>query len=538
MPQISMNPPEPQPRKQAEGFDANIEAVEAWIAGLPLANVSETCRLVFNALAEVNLMALPRQQRFRVLELFRRPAHYLGDALQRQFVGASFPPPAKTHKAAALLHGIQLEMAKGYRCISDELLTLDSLRQDFPLLAAALHRALYYLGQTLLTTYQVYRPAAPGLWRHIHDLYDTAERKGLQASPVKDPYRRHAVETSIEAQYKRILLLALADPYHLSQTDMSQVYDLLEQWAPACRLYPVNPFDEPPHAGIVDLEGDAPPAYLVYSTVRRSATCRLLDTTALLEPLRTLMSSTSTAPPAPETAQRGALSGALWKTLLQHLLTAWGMTAKRGYSRVPGAAEGAELVYGLGAIHQCLNGGAAEPENRSSFGHHPLRSRAETTAANESPPLSCTILNESAGGACLKWRQAEPGKLRVGELVAIRYGRQPAQGWGVAALRWIKSLGEHGVEFGIQLLAPDAIPIAVRLSNGEASEHDYLKSLYLPAMDATGQAANLIVPAFLYHSGDIVSLKMEHREQPLRLTKALESNHIYSRFRFTPLHRA
>ena len=101
MAQIILNPQELHPPKTPRGFGADIEAVEAWIANLPLANVDETCRLVFNFLVELNTKELPLQQRFKVLELFRRPNQYLSDALKRHFVGAPFPLSGKANKAAA-----------------------------------------------------------------------------------------------------------------------------------------------------------------------------------------------------------------------------------------------------------------------------------------------------------------------------------------------------------------------------------------------------------------------------------------------------
>jgi len=93
------------------------------------------------------------------------------------------------------------------------------------------------------------------------------------------------------------------------------------------------------------------------------------------------------------------------------------------------------------------------------------------------------------------------------------------------------------VEFGIQLLSPDAIPISLRLENAKGAEveHDYLKGFYLPELKATRQPASLIVPSLLYHVNDVVTLMMNHQEHNLRLTRATDSTPIFSRFQFVPL---
>ncbi len=232
-----------------------------------------------------------------------------------------------------------------------------------------------------------------------------------------------------------------------------------------------------------------------------------------------------------------------WRTLLQHLLTAWGMSSKRCFSRFQETTENIELAYGFGAIHQCLNAPAAlATENKSSFGHHlaarpgnKRRTPGSSTAALDGQLYSITALNVGAGGACLKWEEASPGKMRIGELLAVRHGHRSGQGWDIAVIRWLKMRSDRSMEFGIQLLAPDAAPVAVRLCSEEESNHDYLKGLYLPQLKATRQPASLIVPAFLYHVKDIVSVRMEHREVRLRLVETLESNRIYSRFQFSSL---
>lgn len=540
MPQIIINP-EPQPRKTLNAFDTRTDAVEAWIANLPLADVGETRGLVFNALAEMNAEDLPNRQRFKALELFRSPIKYLGDALERYFVGSSFPLSPKANRAATLLHDIQLETAKGYRCISDELLKVDNLRQDFELLTASLHHASHYLGQCLLIAYQVYRPATPGLWSDIHRLYDAAERKGLQSSIVKDPRQQHNQKTTIEAQYKRILLLALANPNHLPQADMALVYAQLEQWAPQCRLYPATHFDEPPSVCVVDLESDAPPSYLVYSTIPPSATCRLLDTTGLIDTLRGLLPQSPSEPPKQPPDPREQQAAVLWKPLLQRLLNAWGMTSKRRFARSKADTETVELVFGLSAAHQLLNNRSTMDADHTIGHSHPPAARIhEKATATKGPSAakkviiySSAILNESADGSCLKWKAADTDKMRVAELLMIRH-RHPGQPWVVAVIRWLKTLNDGTVEFGIQLIAPDAIPVAVRPYSEEKSAHDYLKGLFLPELKATRQPASLIVPAFLYRADDILSLEMDQQEHHLQLVKAMESNRVFSRFQFSP----
>ena len=491
----------------------------------------------------MNTKEIAPQQRFKVLELFRGPIQYLSDALKRHFVGASFPLSVKANRAASLLYGLHQETTKGYQCITDELLSVDNLRQDFVLLTASLHRALYYHGESLLTTYQVYRPVARGLWSNIHQTYQAAERKGLQASTVKDPHQPRNRETTIEAQYKQILLLAMANPNHLPQADIALVYAHLAHWATQCRLYPAVHFDEPRSDSIVNLESDSPPSYVEYCRDPQYSACRLLDTSGLIHVLRRLLPQSTPEIPKPSPESGGQWTPELRKELLLNLIKAWGATSKRGFSRSKGDLETVELVFGLSTSHHILNDlspMAGETAGTISFNQRQASRSDGKGAASKSRSTAniamvyhCEILNESADGACLKWKNADVSKVRVGELLTIRRNPNDKHLHGIAVVRWLKTLNDNTVEFGIQLIVPEAVPAAIRHYDEEDSEREYLKILYLPELKAIRQPASLIVPAFLYRADDIVSLKMDQDEHHLQLEKVIESNPIFSRFQFS-----
>ena len=262
------------------------QELEAWIETLPLADVGETYQRVSNSLSKLNNSELSGQERFDALELFRRPIRYLNDAVRHHFVGAALPLTQRARDIATQLYGLNLEAAKGYQSISDELLELNTLRQDFTMLATSLQRALYYLGQGLLTGYQVYETCKAGTWRRIHLIYEAAEGKGVHISTVVDPYRRSNQQTTVEDQYKQLLLLALANPYRYPQADMDWIYSSLEQWTPLCHLHSADSLDELQFTCLVDLANDAGPCYIAYSTAPHPATCRFLNTSTLVQSLR------------------------------------------------------------------------------------------------------------------------------------------------------------------------------------------------------------------------------------------------------------
>jgi len=526
--QPSITSPESKSDGTPDAFDIRPSAVQNWVANLPLADVSKTCGLVFNALAETNTRSLPPQQRFNLLEVMREPVHYLIDALSRHLAGTGLPLAPQMAKIGALLHGLQREIAKGYQRITQELLDLDRMHQDFTLLAQAMQRALCYYGQALLTGYQAYRPVMPGLWGTIHGLYEGAERKGVARSVIKDFYSGPDRVVSVESQYKQILLLALADPLRLGQGDMERLARLLGPWAGSCRLYSAGGPPIPDDACIVDLASDRPPVRRPYAgDMTPSPNVRWLDTTALVEDLR----RGATRPP-PELFQiplaRSAAAERLWLTLVRRLLTAWGTESKRGFTRKEGGLAAMQWVSGLSGSHSLLS----DEENGQlevpfAFGQRAPRALPRRSSAREDVVNSAMIINESANGACLRWVDALPGRVRVDEVLALRQPHQ--QHWGIGVVRWLKTLNNRGLELGVELLGPEVIPVMVRHHEG-GNEPDDLKSLYLPEVGALRQPASLLVPTLFFQPGDVVTLQMARQAHRLRLEVAVESNRVYTRF--------
>jgi len=519
--------------------------LEAWIEALPLADAGETYQRIMISLSKLNDSDLPAQERFAALELFRGPARYLCDALKHHFVGAALPLSHRARGVAAQLNELNMEIARGYQNICDEMLELNNFRQDFTMLATSLHRALYYLGQRLLTGYQVYEPCVAGCWRQIHLLYEAAEQKGVQASEVKDPNRRGMPETTVEDQYKQMLLLALANPYRYPQTDMSRIYALAERWASLCRFHAADYLDELQCACVVDLASDAGPCHLAYSATPFPATYRLMETSSLVRALRNSLpdGGDALAHRKPETATDRKSNHI--QALLHSLVSAWSLNTKRKYSRNRPETNTTGICLGLTAVHRFID----HPESGTHTDNDDATSSSAGTRAgndgasrgankrNGEGPYVCEIINESADGLLLRWHNADNGKIRVGELTAISRPDESGEMRGIAVIRWLKNTDRHTLEFGIQLLSPDAIPIAIRHyhAKDQKADHEYLKGLFIPEFKAAGQPASLIIPAFLYHADDVVSLVLDHQEHCLQLAKAIDATPGFSRFLFASM---
>ncbi|MFA7388073.1 MAG: hypothetical protein WCZ87_10470, partial [Thiohalobacteraceae bacterium] len=324
----------------SNSFDTRPTAVENWVAGLPLANVGESSRLLFGALLETNARDIPAEQRLHLLEAFGAPIRTLCDAMKAHFVGQAFPLSERARRIVQLSQALMTQMAAGHRIIVED--SGGGLLGDQKQATTSTHRALSYLGEVLLRAYQVYASYPAGIWRQVHQLYQQAEAKGFASTMVKEPGDRSGPGTSIEDNYKGILLLALACPYRLRQGEVEQIYAWLREWSRHASLDRLTETKNPNGLFVANFAADEPPTYLILrDAAYDQASCRLLNATRLADVVREVSHQWH--------AQTGK-TPKINEQVLRRLMLAWGVMPKRRFSRSQRHST-AMVAIGLSAAH-------------------------------------------------------------------------------------------------------------------------------------------------------------------------------------------
>ncbi len=572
------------------GFDPHPTKVKTWIEQLPLADVGKSARMLYHALVTMNRTLIAMQHRSQILELFREPTHHITETLKKYYVGQAFPLAEKNYKAAMLARELHAEMANGYKIVLSSLLT-----NQTPVFTAGkslipLHRAMHYLTELLITSYQTYTPCPATTWHDIHQLYHYAELKMMEQSPIHDGSHKMPPHHNIGNLYKKILLLSIAGPYHLSQSEISTVFAALDQWAAHSTLTPLLNMDDPPETYIINQDKDEPTAFLTTGRIRRDKNrllsgCLTLDTTALVTHLQSIANQTVTAL-LPAEAK-------ISSDLLRRMVSAWSMKSKRNLSRIQ---KNSTLIIGLGLntahhlITNNINPNSVRPKTTTiltpgsppasapahprahgawvsgpaQFSSRELGNSTEKTPADDvwnitqqtaydrtqhgltndediGKPIqgasiyatyNCKVANESAGGACLSWTDACATALRIGEIIAVHGTREEdISEWGIAVIRWMKNTTTSTLEFGIQMLTPTADVVQVRHADTEINE--FSVALLLPELKVINQAATLIVPAQLFTSGDKILVQTNSCTQHVILNELIDDSGVFTQFRFS-----
>lgn len=552
-----------------------------WVSALPMINVGETSRQVFQTLQEINRLQLDSTARFELLEILRPTVHSLGNALSKHYLNQSVMLPDRATKVATLAQAMQSHLGNGYKLVVlAGLDKLDHAKRDLEqakLLAQAIHRALTELTGNLLRSTQLYLNTPPRLWLELNTLYLAAARHQLTTSlRIADAVtQRHIEKSSIEDAYKRALLLSTCKPNKLRQSEIAQIYLLSEIWAP---LVSLKEFSGSGELFVFDLTKDAAPTYRTQAQATEAGHVRAIDPAALVSRLNELRHVTQSSGP------KGTGETALSLGLLTHLIQAWSELSERSFSRV--AHEGTlEACLGLTATHYFVSGGQDfevmmmgeqskfsmaldadnpflkakpitqdRPDDRTgkdvwslAFGSADMeakeRALSDKLKGGDAPAPAaryethtCQIVNVSPGGYCIEWSGEVPAGVRAGEILGLHEDHaQP--GWSIGVIRWVKQLPGHGAQLGIEVLAPKAKPCGARVikKTGDASE--YMRTLLLPELKAINRPATLITPALTFRSGYKVVLKLDGEEIKANLAQQVSATASFCQFEFQLMRR-
>jgi cyclic-di-GMP-binding protein len=553
--------------------------LKEWVSALPMINVGETSRQVFQTLQEIGRLNVDAAARFELLEILRPTVHSLGNALSKHYLNQSVMLPDRATKVATLAQAMQSHLANGYKLVVlAGLEKLDHSKRDVELVklvAQAIHRAITEITGNLLRSTQLYLNTPPKLWLELNTLYLMAVRYQLIASiRVADAVTQRQIEkSSIEDAYKRALLLATCKPNKLRQNEIAQIYQLSELWAP---LVTLREFGGSGELFVFDLTKDAPPTYRSQAQAADAGHVRAIDPAELVNRLGELRQVTQSNGP------KGTGETALSLGLLTHLIQTWSELSERSFSRV--AHEGTlEACLGLTATHYFISGGQDfevmmmgeqkgfgmvadldnpfmkakpitlnRPDERTgkdvwslAFGSSDLEAKDQELAAKlqaDATPVAryvthtCQIVNISPGGYCIEWSGEVPASVRAGEILGLHEDdAQP--GWSIGVIRWVKQLPGHGAQLGIEVLAPKAKPCGARVikKTGDASE--YMRTLLLPELKAINRPATLITPALTFRSGYKVVLKLDGEEIKAHLAEQVSATASFCQFEFQLMRR-
>ncbi|NOY61585.1 MAG: hypothetical protein GXP10_00275 [Gammaproteobacteria bacterium] len=582
-----------QTAAQPGDLDFHPKAFKSWAENLPLANISETTQQILKALHQLNRRVIKEAYRYEVMAILLPLVDEAFKTLNMPHQREAFPLTKKSLAVTDLLQQILTEMAFAYKAIILDLLCQPKNRSKEHLYHATLH-AISQLGSLLSEHYQTYSEEPKGVWLELHQLYQLAAKHKFSTIPLAYSGIAEASTQTVENAYKRILLLALANPYHVMQGEGAQIYQLLGKWASYSRIVPVDKITK---AGlVVDCAKDAAPRFISPENSEiKPGNGLLLNIAELVKLIRIQIQKMSARNKLGEEI-RTTLAERARLGMFLRLARAWGVRSERLSTREARSTE-ISAVVGLSACHHIVsNEEEFRPEedevtlSRKALGlsstsanalsllpqdHspwlednlseriatginrprvsrfdrdsgadiweqiHATKIREESLKEQEGPSkptmliATCQQYNQSRGGLAITCSPDSGVRARVGELIAEKINDgDTLNEWKIGTVRWLKASPNQDLEIGITTLSEDARSVAIKAVSGAGQGGEYFRALLIPNLNPREFPCTLLAPAAVYDINSVLMINLKDDIIHVRLTHLIESSALYSRFRF------
>jgi hypothetical protein len=141
--------------------------------------------------------------------------------------------------------------------------------------------------------------------------------------------------------------------------------------------------------------------------------------------------------------------------------------------------------------------------------------------------------NVSAQGCLLEHKSCSPGIAQVGELVCVNDQVDPTPAKArVGIVRWMCQTRDVEVSLGVEYIARGVLPVSVVRSDSRGvSKTEIADDGIIVACKIKGKTVQtLLLPAYLYQTGDIIVATQNDQSRTLQLIQSLQNNGLFSHF--------
>ena len=545
------------------------KALRAWVEELQMTNLGKTASLLHTAIIEVHTLKTSAENRFQLLEILKEPVRNICEVLSKNYLNQTLILTQKAMNAAQLTQALQSELASAYeRVIVDTKDSRTGLTRKPPqFTATAIYRCMAELLQVQLRCHLLYSSLPDHYWFKINTLYLYAEQLNCLSNSQPTPDFEHFSSLTPAELYKVSLLSEASKPEQFRQQEISQLAAVLPMWANKVELTPYS--EDLAQSFIVDLRENKPPQYHQIPDAQNLHNYRVLDTTELVESLRSYVHAHASETNEDTAADPNfAVPSQFGPDLLNKLSNAWGLRGQRKLQRAD-TNMSVQACTGLTSIHYFASGSKDFSSSTTQDNVVQLDKRASTldggtsysngltlekddvwdsifdpkqqeqednllrSSINKTKTFKLDAINASAGGYCLRWDPEITEKIQAGDLIGLQ--ADGAKPWGLGVVRWIRQeqagLFNIGVEFLSSMIRCCAIqPVSFTDAGAEP-----IRALLLPGSKKAGQPSTIITYQRPFQAGSKAQIILDTKTTQIRLKQSVSSSYAFNQFTYMVL---
>lgn len=465
--------------------DDSVIAVELqqWLQGVARIEPVGAAHLLTEKLPRILAGQRSLHKRMRILDEVNALALDILPNIEHQVAEAPLPLSDATNAQAMAADNLLKALANGYQ---DVIAVIEKQRLGvglIRLLRHALNRATAILCRRQMLAYTAYAPASSSSWLLLHQF--NAKARGLRTESDT------AGDREGETDYAAALLLAYADPTKYPRSALRGLLRVIAAYAPQLQVEPASPFAAAPRA---DDEGarfrirpdEGRPGRPLGKETRLDDGDWVVDCSDVVRALRHDIALR-------ESRQGDAPEGGFNElSLLRKLDKMWHTQPVRRFNRQRFRPRG-DLVSGLPDLSRVLSGEVVLPR----------RDEVVELGLPEGMQVSeWLISDESPDGFGIRYVSGSMSALEVGQIVGIRPRERSRV--HVCQIRRIANGGQGRIDVGLQEIGPRAQVFSLPPACGG-------RGLFVPRMQAFGDAAGIVVPLGAIPLGATIRLPLDGR---------------------------
>ncbi|MDO6459278.1 hypothetical protein Q4485_01055 [Granulosicoccaceae sp. 1_MG-2023] len=552
-----------------DSFPTAPRKVRQWLAELYPVTSANSTRVLLRGLKHCNRLENTPKHRLEILDQFRPVVEELIHNAVSQYVGHNLPLSNREQNSFSLVITLLQELAFGYKIIVADSETATNAPAG-KVRNPALYYAMEAVHELALRHLQVYQDIPAEVWQDCNALYAIAERLGVSRRDIAADLRLPDHVSSIEQWFIATHLLKLSDAHSLRRGQIFLLKDFIARHIEQTYLF--DPANEPSDGKLlkaVDISGKAACDQLRFMDTANRQSLRAINLDHFVTTLEAEISNSPGSVSALYEAD--VLTSESLKRLHKSLQPNHRRASARAFYH-----QKTDVLHGLKEIYASfryadvpvspasapaeelklsVEGGLPSKQNRNGdFITHPARdnrSNADPWSGNKttladaddfSAALAASsvpaqrgewlMMNQSEGGVALQWAGIGSPHVSVGELMAVLV-RQPGKNekqWMMGTITWLRVSAEQTMQCGLTHLATHARPVLVERTKGSHNSITTQTEALLARPVAEPDECCLILPAYMFHNGELVHIRGEQEVEHYRLTDKLESTGSFALF--------
>lgn len=533
-------------RNKLSFADATVQAINTWASSLSLMQLGDTSESILKAVYEISELNCSETLRFDLIQVLHPFIENVLSSLERHFLNQGLSPTDRNEHIIILTTHLRIYFTNIYINIAHRS-HHQLIHQKFSIFnfshrknlktarVLATYYALEQLGLLLVQQQMLYSNALPHQWFSTHHLFELANNNQEQLININHLQGSNHPIPNIIQMYSQILLLDIFNTHQIRPSEILALYQCSFDWA---EMIEISNKESAISRYVLDSSKDHPPIY--NKKIHEKFLPNLyISTQTLLEHINTTIQKDS------EYLSKNEKSH-LSTSLKFHVQNVLGTSSERQHERYEHSAH-IQVCFSLLTAHfhlsqaknfyetlQLKNNFDIQTESKllSSFANQNLDSDSNTKILDREAKkiYQVQVLDISLTGYRMSWVDETPKNLRTGEFILVSEILQNK--WKGALIRWIKQSTNKTYEIGVEILAQEIYPCAIKTIT-DRTNINYHPCLILQNQNLDEINTSLILPNLpIFKEQQAIHMQFADHEIKVFLNKTLLITQSFIQFDF------